>query len=74
MARPEGKLFKALAQAGWTEVRRSKHSIWRCGCGQHPQVVVATSVGKGRGVANAVAFLSSVERFGDCAIDKRKAL
>lgn len=73
MARPETKLAKALEDKGWTLVRKRSHQVWRCGCGRH-QAVVAASVGKGRAMANAVAFLSSVERFGDCAIEKGSVL
>lgn len=71
--RADTKLFKELERKGWSEVRRGKHATWRCGCGQH-QATVATSVGRGRGMKNVVVFLSSKERFGDCAIDKRKVL
>lgn len=74
MARPETKLAKELERKGWSEVRRSKHSVWRCGCGEHPQFVMATTIGRGRGVMNAAVFLASTERFGECAIDKRKVL
>lgn len=74
MAKPQKRLARELVRKGWTEVRKSKHQIWRCGCGDHDQVTLAATVGKGRGIKNAVVFLASKARFGDCAIDKRKVL
>jgi hypothetical protein len=68
------KLKKELERKGWTLVRQGKHQTWRCGCGDHQQVTVSTSVGRGRGLMNAAVFLSSTDRFGDCAIDKKKVL
>lgn len=73
MSRPENRLAKELRAKGWVEVRRTKHAVWRCGCGQH-QTTVATTLGRGRGLANIVSLLSSKEKFGECAIDKRKVL
>lgn len=71
MSRPETRIHKALRSSGWWEVRRTKHSVWRCGCGQHEQVVMPSTFGRGRGFANMVAFLSSESRFGSCAIDRK---
>lgn len=72
MASPETKIRKALQAAGWTLVRETKHQIWRCPCGQHPQVTLATTLGQGRGFKNAVAFIGSEARFGSCAVKIEK--
>lgn len=73
MSKPEVKLRQALTNAGWTRVRRNSHEVWRCACGEH-STAIATTHGRGRGLANKVSELSSPTRFGSCAINKSGAL
>lgn len=72
MAKPESKIRKALKKADWTLARETTHQIWRCPCGKHEQVTLPTTFGGGRGFKNAVAFIGSEARFGDCAVDIKK--
>ncbi len=66
MAKRGKKITKALRGAGWTLVRRTKHEVWRCGCGKH-QVVLPTTYGEGRSLANNMAMFKR-SRVGDCEV------